>query len=98
VSMSNPHGDPREARTTLDPTYALRVPLRPTTDAYITCVVCDQDHVDFEFSSRTPRRRQFQGLHKRCAETIGEVTELRSQAQSERAITEALTKPKEDRV
>lgn len=98
MGMADPHGDPREARATLDPTYALRVPLRPTTDAYITCVVCDQDHVDFEFFSRTPTARQFQGLHKRCAATIGEVTELRSQAQRERAITEALTKPKEDRV
>ena len=72
--MAYPHGDPREPRPASATTKILRVPMRPTDDAYITCVVCGQDGVEFEFHSRTPNRRQCQGLHLRCAETIGEVT------------------------
>jgi hypothetical protein len=71
--MANPHGDPREATTATAPTQTLHVPLRPTTDRYIACIVCDQVDVEFEFFSRTPGTRQFQGLHRRCAETIGNV-------------------------
>ncbi len=47
--------------------------MTPTDDAYITCVVCRQAGVEFEFHSRAPDRRQWQGLHLRCAETIGPV-------------------------
>jgi hypothetical protein len=71
MSMAYPHGDPREPRPTSAVTKTLHVPLRPTDDAYITCVVCRQAGVEFEFHARTPDRRQWQGLHLRCAETIG---------------------------
>ncbi len=71
MGMADPHGDTHEIRKIADPTRTLHVPLRPTTDVYITCVVCNQPGVDFEFFSRTPERRQFQGLHVNCAETIG---------------------------
>lgn len=76
--MTHPNGDPRDARNATEPTASLLVPLRPTTDAYITCVVCNQADVDFEFFSRTPERRQFQGMHKRCAETVGAFTTTRT--------------------
>ena len=71
MTMANPHGDPRDPRITAEATRTLHVPLRPTDDRYITCVVCHQAEVDFEFFSRTASSRQFQGLHKKCAETIG---------------------------
>lgn len=74
MTMAYPHNDPRQARGAAEPTRTLQVPLRPTDDRYITCVVCSQDNVEFEFFSRTTERRQFQGLHARCAETIGPVS------------------------
>lgn len=73
-SMADPHGDPRDPRRATEATRTLQLPLRPTDDHYITCVVCGQDGVEFEFFSRTAARRQFQGLHQRCAETIGPLT------------------------
>jgi hypothetical protein len=74
MGMAYPHGDPREPRAARTVEKTLQMPLRPTDDAYITCVVCGQDGVEFEFHSRTPTQRQFQGMHLRCAETIGPVT------------------------
>jgi hypothetical protein len=78
MSMANPHSDPRDSRRTAEATRTLQLPLRPTNDHYITCVVCDQDGVEFEFFSRTSARRQFQGLHKRCAETIGPIVDVKT--------------------
>ena len=75
MGMAYPHGDPREPRAASAAKRVLHVPLRPTEDAYITCIVCQQDGVEFEFHSRTPTQRQFQGLHLRCAETIGQLTQ-----------------------
>jgi hypothetical protein len=69
--MADLHGDLREPRPTSTPTRTLQVPLRPTDDPHITCVVCNRDGVEFEIFSRTPERRQFQGLHERCAATMG---------------------------
>jgi hypothetical protein len=71
MGMTSLQNDPREIPLVAKPTKVLMLPLRPTTDTYITCVVCNQDHVEFEFSSRSPSARQFQGLHLKCAETIG---------------------------
>lgn len=73
MTMAYPHGDPKEPVQHTAPTKILRLPLRPTTDAYISCIVCHQANVEFEFWSRTPGTRQFQGLHQACAETMGEV-------------------------
>jgi len=56
-------------------TKLLLMPLRPTDDAYITCIVCHQDQVEFEFTSRSPNARLVQGIHQRCAETIGDITD-----------------------
>jgi hypothetical protein len=69
--------DPRDPRASSISTHTLSIPLRPTDDAFITCVVCNEDGVEFEFHSRTPDRRQFQGIHERCAETIGPVAPMR---------------------
>jgi hypothetical protein len=76
--MANPHGDPRDPRRAAEATSTLSVPLRPTDDHYLTCVVCNQDGVEFEFFSRTTKQRQFQGLHRRCAETIGPITDAKT--------------------
>lgn len=73
MGMAYPHGDPREPRPTSAVTKTLHLPLRPTDDAYITCIVCRLTGVEFEFHSRTPGSRQWQGLHLHCAQTIGEV-------------------------
>ena len=54
-------------------TKILAMPLRPSSDTYITCIVCTRVHCDFEFTSRTPGTRQVQGMHLECAETIGAI-------------------------
>ena len=54
-------------------TKILAMPLRPSSDTCITCIVCLRDHCDFEFTSRTPGTRQVQGMHLECAKTIGAV-------------------------
>jgi hypothetical protein len=74
MTMADPHGDPREPRAAKAPTRTLQVPLRPTDDPQLTCIVCGQAWVEFEFFSRSAGTRQFQGLHARCAETIGPLT------------------------
>src|SRR5260370_343674 len=74
MTMANPHGDPRLARAATEPTLTLSVPLRPTDDHYITCVVCGQAGGQFEFFSRTTDRRQVPGLHARCADRLQPIT------------------------
>jgi hypothetical protein len=76
MGMAYPHGDPKDVWPVTAPTKTLAMPLRATTDAYITCIVCREDHVEFEFWSRTPDSKQFQGLHRRCAETIGVISNV----------------------
>ena len=56
------------------PSKILAMPLRPSSDTYITCIVCVRDHCDFEFTARSAHARLVQGIHLECAQTIGAVT------------------------
>jgi hypothetical protein len=71
MTMADLHGDPRDPKDPTKPEPEAPWSLRPTDDTQLTCIVCGEAWVDFEFYSRTDTRRQFQGIHTRCAETIG---------------------------
>jgi hypothetical protein len=59
----------------LPETMSLTIHLDRSHDAYLTCLVCNREGVDYEFTFRTGRgSRVTTGIHYDCAKLVGKAS------------------------